>query len=224
MSNDDKKPVGPATAPTTEIPSAGVMWAAIDKMSKATSSIEKNVALIPNINRNVDLLGGEVKTLGDRVTVLEKRVSVVEKDKGRGAPLVPRPRPSDAELAEKVRQSNANLEMEATLGAIIAHHARVDGAMGELLENDARQDQVNAEQDRMLEAQNTALVVFARELGVEDKLPPMLTRSLPPPAPDAPKPKPVLRALDRRSKLAQIAQVVIALGVIADFLRSLLHK
>lgn len=220
MSDEEKKkPSPPEPAITREIPSPAIMWAAIDKMGKSAASIEENVSLIPNIKRNVDLLGGEMKALGGRVELLERRVSAVEK----GKPQPPRPRPSDAELAEKARQSDANLEHQATLGAIIAHHAKVDGAMGELLDNDARQEAVNVEQDRVLDAQNRALVVISRELGVEDKLDPLLTRSLPPPAEGAPKPKPILRAIDRRSKAAQVVQVIIALGVIADFLRSLFH-
>jgi len=171
-------------------------------------------------------LHGQMQSLGGRVGAVERRVDRHDSRLGHleGRPAVAPPPPSSRalELAARARQSDADHEHAAVLAAVVRH---VDKAVGTVLENDARQDEAQAAQGAVLEAQSRALVLLGRELGVEDKLDPLLTKSLPPPPPErgagAPA-TPVLRRLDRRSQLAQIVQAIIALGIIADLLRSLL--
>lgn len=88
----------------------------------------------------------------------------------------------------------------------------------------------------LLRDQNAALLLIGRELRVQDKLPPSIQLSLPPPADPAPPAPPVLGSLDARAQSAEesaarleqwakksrFAQVLLALGVIAGLVSQLI--
>ena len=163
---------------------------------------------------------------GLRITQVEGRVDTVEGVLGVG---VPRPAPRlppaavehrEAAIVARRQKSDADLENASTVGGMIAHTKKLEEAYRSLEStvSDAqrRQDETNG-------AQDAALVILARELGVESKLPPRLLQSLPPAKPSsAPPPPPVLGRLEQRAKSSQIVQLLIALSVIADLVKSIL--
>lgn len=170
--------------------------------------------------RSVDLLRQDTVVIGKRVTQVEHRVGRVEH-----AVLTGRtpPRPTlEASMVAKHREaatdairqkSDADFGHAATLGAMIAHTKRLEEAIKAMAETQRRND----------DAQDAALVVITRELGIESRLPTKMQKSLPPPAANAGPPlPPVLGRLEQRAKSSQIVQFVIALGIVADVLRGLL--
>jgi hypothetical protein len=173
--------------------------------------------------QSVELIRGETRVQGTRHASLDGRVERVETVLG-----VPRPAPRPPPATEAVviprerLKSSAEDELDKTAGGMIAHNKRLETAVGGLTTNDANQNLTLEAHGRMLEAQSVAMVIFARELGVEDKLPPLLCRSVPPPkASSAPPPPPVLGRLELRAKHSQVVQFVIAVYVLVETVREI---
>jgi hypothetical protein len=123
----------------------------------------------------------------------------------------------DAGMVRERMKSDAEFDFNGTVSGMVEHTKRLEEALG-------RVAGVQETQSGNDDVQNAALLIIARELGIESKLPPALQNSLPPPAlkyPPAPPPPPVLGRLERRAKTSQIVQLVIALSVIADLVKSI---
>jgi len=176
---------------------------------------------------NASALRGAVAQHGLRITGVEGRVGTLEghvightvtgKPVYGPAPtrVVPRPGPPplpaitetvaaphrDAALERAARQSDENLEMQATLGAVISHNGRVEAGVRDIA---------------------TALCIVGRELGVEHTFPPSVRQSIPPPPSNAKpsKPRRTLPAISREQKIG--AGVVSFLLVLRELLH-LLH-
>lgn len=87
------------------------------------------------------------------------------------------------------------------------------GELRELRDNDKSQNQI-------LELQNVASVQFARELGIEHRLPPQLVKSVPPPAGPVsyppPPPSPVLGRLVHGARRTQQLGTATAIALVAE--------
>lgn len=164
---------------------------------------------------------------GKRITGLEGRFDVVEErvdgletapTERRLVPSVPRPTPRSQPAAPpSARESDSKAEIDATfLG------------MAQYLEG------LRKAQERADRAQNAGLVMIARELGIEHKLPDELRRSVPPPTVHAPPPLRAIAdqsfeaaqagaALKRRSTRQIVIELVIALVTVITLLERIIH-
>ena len=125
-----------------------------------------------------------------------------------------------ASAIEQQRGAVASVVAAAVSDAIKPMAAEVTA----LKDNDKLQNATLSAQNATLGAQNNALVIVARDMGRESSLDTEIRkRSLPPGSGEPPPPQhPVLPTLDRRSKLAAIAQTVIAVGFVAQLIYALL--
>lgn len=176
--------------------------------------------------------GALVEQLDRRVDVVEERVELVEESVGlrddrptvRSMATTPKlpPRPAPRPPMLPAQTSKAITPTEAMRKTTESNHEfnTTFAAMAIYLEKRDRKLAEERLEERKLYAQ--AFGVVARELGAEDRLPDALQKSIPPPAPDAPKPPPTLaRRIDRQRVAELIAAATAALWAIEHVARAL---
>lgn len=176
----------------------------------------------PTLLANETLAQKEARILGTRHASLDGRVEIVERVIGVPRPA-PRPPPAKEAVIvprEKLKSTSED-EQEKTEGGLIAHTRRLEAEIREHKE----------EQKAAMASQNQVLAMFARDFGLEDKLPTQMQTSLPPPpeGPLAPPKTSVIaeiarraNAIDRRAKHSQFVQVLVALAVLVEAVQRLI--
>jgi hypothetical protein len=106
----------------------------------------------------------------------------------------PTDRPGESRIEALERQVS---DSDATIHATAAAIKIAEGRYAELLASQRELLDARERTDVVLDAQSACLVLLARHLGIDDRLPPAVARSEPPP--------PLGRAPERRALLPRIA-------------------